>query len=110
MVCSHKGMIGSQMSRAPSRMRCEPADAVTQLSRERDLYLRLLELGQQDAIEPLLHEALTLVVQVTGAVPEPHDERLGTERSQPDVAPHPAHTGKAHRNGAGGGKRRRRAR
>lgn len=45
----------------------EPADALTRVGRERDLFLRLLELGQQDAMEPLLHEALELVVQVTGA-------------------------------------------
>ena len=45
----------------------DPSDALTRISRERDLFLRLLELGQQDAIEPLLREALTLIVQVTGA-------------------------------------------
>jgi Nif-specific regulatory protein len=37
------------------------------LRRERDLYLRLLELGGQEQIEPFLAEALGLVVEVTGA-------------------------------------------
>src|SRR5688572_28735707 len=34
---------------------------------ERDLYLRLLELGQQEELEPFLREALALMVEVTGA-------------------------------------------
>ena len=29
IACSHSGMIGLQTSSAPSRMRCEPAEAVT---------------------------------------------------------------------------------
>ncbi|MDJ0789009.1 MAG: sigma-54-dependent Fis family transcriptional regulator [Myxococcota bacterium] len=37
------------------------------LEKERDLYQRLLELGQNDALEPFLQEALALVVEVTGA-------------------------------------------
>jgi Nif-specific regulatory protein len=50
---------------APTATSDEPdADA---LRRERDLYLRLLSLGQQIALEPLLHEALALVVEVTEA-------------------------------------------
>jgi len=58
----------------------EPAAAVTRISQERDLFLRLLELGQQEALEPLLREALTLVVQVTGAnqgylqIQDPHGD------------------------------------
>ena len=34
---------------------------------ERDLYLRLLELGQQHELAPFLREALALVVEITGA-------------------------------------------
>src|SRR5690606_26542910 len=34
---------------------------------ERDLYRRLLDLGRQTELEPLLHEALALVVDVVGA-------------------------------------------
>ena len=37
------------------------------LSQERDLYLRLLELGHSEKIEPLLAEALALAVKATGA-------------------------------------------
>ncbi len=37
------------------------------LRRERDLYLRLLELGQQKEIEPFLQQALALVVELTGS-------------------------------------------
>jgi len=35
--------------------------------RERDLYWRILQLGLVREVEPLLHEALALVVEVTGA-------------------------------------------
>lgn len=41
--------------------------AVERLARERDLYRRLLELGERTAIEPFLEEALALVVEVVGA-------------------------------------------
>jgi Nif-specific regulatory protein len=47
------------------------------LRRERDLYLRLLEIGRQTALEPFLREALALVVEVAGAHQgylELHDE------------------------------------
>jgi hypothetical protein len=37
------------------------------LASERDFYRRLLDLGGQEAIEPLLEEALGLIVEVTGA-------------------------------------------
>jgi transcriptional regulator with GAF, ATPase, and Fis domain len=37
------------------------------IRRERDLYLRLLELDEQREIEPLLGQALTLIVEMTGA-------------------------------------------
>src|SRR5258708_24611392 len=37
------------------------------LRAERDLYLRLLELGSHDALEPFLDEALALMCEVTGA-------------------------------------------
>jgi DNA-binding NtrC family response regulator len=36
-------------------------------ARERDFYRRLLDLGGQDQIEPLLDQALALIVEVTGA-------------------------------------------
>ncbi len=39
----------------------------SRLLRERDLFVSLLELGQQEALEPLLREALKLIVDVTGA-------------------------------------------
>jgi len=44
----------------------EPTDVV-RLQRERDLYLRLLNLDRETEIEPLLREALTLIVEVTRA-------------------------------------------
>src|SRR3954452_12793964 len=37
------------------------------LASERDFYRRLLDLGGKDEIEPLLDEALALIVEVTGA-------------------------------------------
>ena len=37
------------------------------IRRERDLYLRLLNLGAKDELEPFLEEALQLVVEITGA-------------------------------------------
>ncbi|MBA3397957.1 MAG: sigma-54-dependent Fis family transcriptional regulator [Deltaproteobacteria bacterium] len=37
------------------------------LASERDFYRRLLDLGSQDELEPLLDEALALIVEVTGA-------------------------------------------
>jgi Nif-specific regulatory protein len=42
------------------------ADFVS-LRRERDLYLRLLELGRQTTLAPFLQEALALLVDLTGA-------------------------------------------
>ena len=38
-----------------------------EIRRERDLYLRLLELGSQRELEPFLKEALALIVEVSGA-------------------------------------------
>ena len=38
-----------------------------QLASERDFYRRLLDLGGQEEIEPLLDQALALIVEVTGA-------------------------------------------
>ncbi|HXJ33107.1 MAG TPA: sigma-54-dependent Fis family transcriptional regulator [Candidatus Eisenbacteria bacterium] len=38
-----------------------------QVRRERDLYLRLLRLGDAQELEPFLREALALIVEVTGA-------------------------------------------
>ncbi len=45
----------------------EQADMIAGLRRERDLYLRLLELGQQTTLRPLLEEALGLLVESSGA-------------------------------------------
>jgi transcriptional regulator with GAF, ATPase, and Fis domain len=42
-------------------------DPLERTRRERDLYLRLLELGSHDEIEPFLREALGLVVETIGA-------------------------------------------
>ncbi|HVM98175.1 MAG TPA: sigma-54-dependent Fis family transcriptional regulator [Candidatus Acidoferrales bacterium] len=41
--------------------------APTPLEKERDLYLRLLNLGRVDELRPLLQEALALIVEVTEA-------------------------------------------
>lgn len=51
---------------------------VARLRRERDLYLRLLGIGAHTEIEPFLKEALSLIVEATGArhgYLELHDER-----------------------------------
>jgi Nif-specific regulatory protein len=42
-------------------------DSHHRLRRERDFYRRLLDLGTQEEIDPLLDEALALIVEVTGA-------------------------------------------
>src|SRR5262245_15789941 len=47
-------------------MAVSDADAAT-LRQQRDLYLRLLELGHQQEIEPFLQQALALVVELTGS-------------------------------------------
>ena len=44
-----------------------PAEELIRVRRERDLYLRLLSLGEADELEPFLSKALALVVEVTGA-------------------------------------------
>jgi Nif-specific regulatory protein len=54
----------------------EPA----QIARERDIYRKLLDLGAQDEIEPLLAEALALIVEIASArrgYLEIQDERVG---------------------------------
>jgi transcriptional regulator with GAF, ATPase, and Fis domain len=45
----------------------DPRQELDQIRRERDLYLRLLELGALTEIESFLGEALKLVVELTGA-------------------------------------------
>jgi Nif-specific regulatory protein len=45
----------------------DQGDIIAALRRERDLYLRLLELGQQTTLRPLLEEALGLLVEASGA-------------------------------------------
>jgi len=51
-----------------ARLRLVSSDElVERLRRERDLYRRLLRLGVENELEPFLEEALTLVVDATGA-------------------------------------------
>ena len=45
----------------------EPDERLTRVQQERDLYLRILELGGQRELEPFLKEALALIVEVTRA-------------------------------------------
>src|SRR5262245_24976837 len=54
-----------------------------ELRQERDLYLRLLELGEREAFEPFLEEALSLIVDLTGA------ERGYIEVRDPEDSAHP---------------------
>lgn len=42
-------------------------DSLEQVRRERDLYLRLLEIGRHDDLPPLLEDALDLIVVTSGA-------------------------------------------
>src|SRR5262245_50434971 len=44
----------------------DPPDAAV-LRRERDLYLRLLELGHEVTLAPFLKDALAVLVEITGA-------------------------------------------
>jgi Nif-specific regulatory protein len=56
------------------------ATELARVSRERDLYLRLLHLGEQVELEPFLREALSLIVEAVSALHgylELHDERGG---------------------------------
>jgi Nif-specific regulatory protein len=59
-------------------------EELARVAQERDLYLRLLDLGQQQEPEPFVRDALALIVQVTEAAQgylELHeDEREGTAR------------------------------
>lgn len=57
-----------------------PDPMVPRLQRERDLYLRLLELGHRQEVEPFLRDALALIVETIGARQgylELTDERTG---------------------------------
>ena len=53
------------------------------LKTERDFYRRLLELGAQQEIEPLLEEALGLIVDVTGAEQAYLEIRAGSDFDDP---------------------------
>ena len=56
------------------------ATELARVSRERDLYLRLLHLGEQVELEPFLRDALSLIVEAVSALHgylELHDERGG---------------------------------
>jgi DNA-binding NtrC family response regulator len=44
-----------------------PAEEITRLRLERDLFQRLLELGSRDDMRPFLEDALALIAEVTGA-------------------------------------------
>src|SRR5262245_8249824 len=50
------------------RMSEVTADELGRMKRERDFYRSRLELGGQEQLEPLLENALGLVVHVTGAL------------------------------------------
>src|SRR4029453_7611591 len=53
---------------------------LVRVTRERDLYLRLLRRGDQVELEPFLREALTLIVEAVSALHgylELHDDRGG---------------------------------
>ena len=55
-------------------------EELARVTRERDLYLRLLHLGEQVELEPFLREALTLIVEAVSALHgylELHDDRGG---------------------------------
>jgi Nif-specific regulatory protein len=59
--------------------------SMTRIERERDLYLRLLGLGRQRELTPLLQEALRLIVEVTGTRQgylELHDDEQPGEESR----------------------------
>jgi Nif-specific regulatory protein len=51
----------------PAAATAEPTAREEALISERNFYRRLLDLGGQDELEPLLDEALALIVEVTGA-------------------------------------------
>src|ERR1700744_380651 len=44
-----------------------PTTEIDRLRLERDLFLRLLELGTREDLRPFLEDALRLIVEVTGA-------------------------------------------
>ena len=59
---------------------------VATIRRERDFYLRLLDLGRQSELEPLLSDALALIVELSGArqgyleIDDDEDERTESSR------------------------------
>jgi len=60
-----------------------PTADVVRLRRERDLYLRLLQLGEKSDLDAFLGEALALIVEVAGARQgylELHDDDGGGRR------------------------------
>jgi Nif-specific regulatory protein len=57
----------SRMAAEPAYMDRDPRHELEQLRRERDLYLRLLDLGALTEIKSFLADALSLVVELTGA-------------------------------------------
>jgi len=54
---------GIGLAYAPAGLMAGLEDDAERLRRERDLYRRLLELGGQEALEPFLRDALTLIVE-----------------------------------------------
>src|SRR5262245_3277137 len=60
-----------------------PTAELLRVRRERDLYLRLLHLGEQTELEPFLKDALALIVETAGARQgylELHPDDAGDQR------------------------------
>lgn len=60
-----------------------PPSEIDRLRLERDLFLRLLELGARDDLRPFLEDALALIVEVTGARRGYIEVRAGSRESPP---------------------------
>ena len=65
-IVAPRDSLGSRMA-AEFPVDIDPQQELDQIRRERDLYLRLLELGALTEIESFLGEALKLVVELTSA-------------------------------------------
>src|SRR6476619_1594768 len=67
LTCPSKHRFRLGMDRYSGSMHGDDSSREDSIARERDFYRRLLDLGGKDEIEPLLDEALALIVEVTGA-------------------------------------------